>query len=60
MELGLISASLYYSWFNISDELGNRIFQYKLYDASASDYVTKTIELVEGLYEIGDLNKAWI
>ena len=58
MELGLISASLYYSWFNISDELGNRIFQYKLYDATANDYVTKTIELAEGLYEIGDLNKA--
>lgn len=58
MELGLISASLYYSWFNISDELGNRIFQYKLYDATAGDYVTKTIELAEGLYEIGDLNKA--
>tara|TARA_R110001632_G_scaffold177031_3_gene296758 strand:- start:4388 stop:5296 length:909 start_codon:yes stop_codon:yes gene_type:complete len=58
MELGLISASLYYSWFNISDELGNRIFQYKLYNATATAFETITITLDEGLYEIGDLNKA--
>lgn len=58
MELGLISASLYYSWFNISDELGNRTFKYSLYDATAAAYEDITIELTPGLYEISDLNKA--
>tara|TARA_R110002020_G_scaffold38146_5_gene115001 strand:+ start:4007 stop:4918 length:912 start_codon:yes stop_codon:yes gene_type:complete len=58
MELGLISASLYYSWFNISDELGNRTFTYRVYDSTASDYVVNTVTLDEGLYEISDINKA--
>tara|TARA_R100000951_G_scaffold111855_2_gene111362 strand:+ start:2096 stop:2989 length:894 start_codon:yes stop_codon:yes gene_type:complete len=61
MELGLISASLYYSWFNISDELGNRTFSYLLWENSASggaDFIQNFITLDEGLYEIGDLNKA--
>lgn len=58
MELGLISASLYYSWFNISDELGNRTFKYSLYNTTAAAYQEFTIELTPGLYEISDLNKA--
>ena len=58
MELGLISASLYYSWFNISDDLNNRIFQYTLYDATSTTFELITITLDEGLYEISDLNKA--
>ncbi len=58
MELGLISASLYYSWFNISDELGNRTFNYTLWDATAGVNTINVITLDEGLYEIGDLNKA--
>jgi hypothetical protein len=59
MELGLISASLYYSWFNISDELGNRTFKYSLYDSTGTPgYEDITIDLTPGLYEISDLNKA--
>ena len=56
MELSLISASLYYSWFNISDELGNRTFSYQ-YVVGATT-TTRTVTLDEGLYEISDLNKA--
>jgi len=56
MELALISASLYYTWFNISNELDNRTFSYQ-YVVGAST-ITRTITLDEGLYEISDINKA--
>lgn len=56
MELGLISASLYYTWFNISDELGNRTFSYQ-YVVGATT-ITRTVTLDEGLYEVSDINKA--
>lgn len=56
MEVALISASLYYTWFNISDELNNRKFQYKYYNGAGEQVVD--VELDEGLYEISDMNKA--
>lgn len=56
MEIALISASLYYSWFNISDDQKNRKFEYEYVNAAGNQKVI--IELDEGLYEIGDLNKA--
>lgn len=56
MELALISCSLYYSWFNISDDLNNRTFKYQYYNANGNQKVSITLD--EGLYEIGDLNKA--
>lgn len=56
MELALISASMYYTWFNISDELGNRKFSYQ-YVVGTTTF-TREIELDEGLYEITDINKA--
>jgi hypothetical protein len=56
MELGLISASLYYTWFNISDELSNRTFSYQ-YVVGATT-ITRTVTLDEGLYEVSDINKA--
>ena len=56
-EVALISASMYYSWNNISTILQNRTFQYQYIDGSD---VTKTVTVTldEGLYEISDLNKA--
>jgi hypothetical protein len=56
-EVALISASMYYSWNNISTILENRTFQYQYIDGSD---VTKTVTVTldEGLYEISDLNKA--
>lgn len=56
MELALISASLYYTWFNISDELNNRTFSYQYVVAGTTN--TRTITLDAGLYEISDINKA--
>ena len=56
-EVALISASMYYSWNNISTILQNRTFQYQYINGSG---VTKTVTVTldEGLYEISDLNKA--
>jgi hypothetical protein len=56
MEIALINASLYYSWFNISDELSNRTFSYQ-YTVGVTT-TTRTFTLDEGLYEISDINKA--
>ena len=56
MELALIQASMYYTWFNISDELGNRTFSYQYVVGTTTN--TRTITLDEGLYEITDINKA--
>ena len=56
-EVALISASMYYSWNNISTILENRTFQYQYINGSN---VTKTVTVTldEGLYEISDINKA--
>tara|TARA_R110000803_G_scaffold147478_2_gene213038 strand:+ start:2450 stop:3352 length:903 start_codon:yes stop_codon:yes gene_type:complete len=56
MELALISASMYYTWFNISQELNNRKFSYEY--VVGTTVHTRTVELDEGLYEISDINKA--
>lgn len=56
MELALIQASMYYTWFNISDELGNRTFSYQYVVGGTT--TTRTLTLDEGLYEITDINKA--
>jgi len=56
MEIALINASLYYSWFNISSELSNRTFSYQ-YTVGVTT-TTRTVTLDEGLYEISDINKA--
>lgn len=56
-EVALISASMYYSWNNISTILQNRTFQYQYIDG-ANVTQTVTVILDEGLYEISDLNKA--
>lgn len=56
MEIALINASLYYSWFNISDELSNRTFSYQYVVGGTT--TTRTVTLDEGLYEISDINKA--
>ncbi len=56
MELALIQASMYYTWFNISDELGNRTFSYQYVVGGTTN--TRTLTLDEGLYEVSDINKA--
>jgi len=56
-EVALISASMYYSWNNISTILENRTFQYQYVDGTDTTQ-TVTVTLDEGLYEISDINKA--
>lgn len=56
-EVALISASMYYSWNNISTILENRTFQYQYVDG-LNVTQTVTVTLDEGLYEISDINKA--
>ena len=56
-EVALISASMYYSWNNISTILQNRTFQYQYIDDADVTH-TVTVSLDEGLYEISDINKA--
>ncbi len=56
-EVALISASMYYSWNNISTVLENRTFQYQYVDGTDT-LRTVTVTLDEGLYEISDINKA--
>ena len=56
-EVALISASMYYSWNNISTVLENRTFQYQYVNGSDTTQ-TVTVTLDEGLYEISDINKA--
>ena len=56
-EVALISASMYYSWNNISTILENRTFQYQYVDGTNTTQ-TVTVTLDEGLYEISDINKA--
>jgi len=56
MEIALINASLYYSWFNISDELSNRTFSYQYVVGGTT--TTRSVTLDEGLYEISDINSA--
>ena len=58
MELALVGGSMYYSWFNISADLGNTSFQYQYMPTDGGSVVTQTVTLQEGLYEIADLNKA--
>jgi hypothetical protein len=45
------SITMYYSWFNITAEYGNNVFQY------IWDGVTYTINIPDGLYEVSQLNQ---
>ena len=45
------SITMYYSWFNITAEYGNNVFQY------IWNGVTYTINIPDGLYEVSQLNQ---
>lgn len=53
--VALQSASLYYSWFNISSALGNNVLSFNFPNTSGA-MVTRTITFPDGIYEISDLN----
>ena len=50
-EVALVSAAIWYSWYNISAELGNNVFSYKTGNTSPM----KNITLKDGLYTITQL-----
>jgi len=52
--IALASASMYYSWFNISALLGNNIFTYTWTVAGTT--TTYTVTIPDGLYEISTIN----
>lgn len=52
--IAVVSISMYYSWFNISQALGNNVFTYTW--TSGTTTTTYTITIPDGLYEISDLN----
>lgn len=53
--IALSSASVYYSWFNISATKGNNTFSYNWIDG-AGVATTYTITIPDGLYEVSTLN----
>lgn len=53
--VALQSASLYYSWYNISSALGNNVLSFRFPNTSGV-MTTYTITFPDGLYEVSDLN----
>lgn len=52
--IAVSSISMYYSWFNITSNLGNNVFTYTWTGGVTT--TTYTINIPDGLYEISDLN----
>lgn len=51
------SLSMFYSWFNISNSLGNNKLSFNWVNAnSTNNYTTYTVTIPDGLYEIESLN----
>lgn len=56
--IAVCSASMYYSWFNISAAQNNNSFQYTIpyYNGVINTTITRTVTLPDGLYNISDIN----
>ena len=55
-EVAVASLNLFYSWNNISAELGNNTFQYS-WSADGTTFQNFTVALPDGLWEIDTINK---
>lgn len=56
-EIAVAQITMYYSWFNITQQLGNNRFTFNWINAAGTNnYTTYTITIPEGLYEIADIN----
>lgn len=53
--VALQSASLYYSWFNISSALGNNTYQFQ-FPNSAGVMTLRTVVMPDGIYEVSDID----
>tara|TARA_R110000765_G_scaffold268601_2_gene367591 strand:- start:4878 stop:5828 length:951 start_codon:yes stop_codon:yes gene_type:complete len=57
--IAVSQVNMYYSWLNISTELGNNTFAYNFWDGTAAapiTYTTHTIVIPDGLYQIEAIN----
>ena len=56
--IAVCSASMYYSWYNISAALNNNSFQYTIpyWNGAANTTITRTVTIPDGLYNISDIN----
>ena len=50
------SVSINYSWYNISAALDNNSFTYTWWNITANAWVTYTVTIEDGLYELSDIN----
>jgi hypothetical protein len=56
--VALISANLYYSWFNVSSSLyNNNVLSYKWFNSSGVVADTFTVTLADGWYDVSSINK---
>lgn len=56
-EIAVSQITMYYSWFNISNNLRNNFFTFNWINAAGTNnYTTYTIYIPDGLYEISDIN----
>lgn len=56
-EIAISQITMYYSWFNISSQIGNNKFTFNWTGAGgALPYITYTVTIPDGLYEIKDIN----
>lgn len=53
--VALQSASLYYSWFNISSALGNNTYEFT-FPNSSGVMTTRTVVMPDGIYEVKDID----
>jgi hypothetical protein len=54
--VAISNVSMFYSWYNISDTLGNNTFQYTWSDNGGTVDYTFTVTLPNGTYNISDIN----
>ena len=55
-EIAVAAISLYYSWFNISTALNNKIFRYVFYSGAGPTATTITVTIPDGFYTAAQLN----
>lgn len=53
-QIAVSNVFMYYAWFNISNPLNNRTFNYTI--TSSAGLQTRTVNIPEGLYNISDIN----
>jgi hypothetical protein len=53
--VALQSASMYYSWYNISSALGNNTYQFE-FPNNVGVMTTRTVTMPDGIYEVSDID----